>query len=365
MLKLFKRLANSNYKYSHYNYLILIASCIWFLKKAGGWIVGRRIMLPAQWLVKADNKKILLERLQETKNNGPLKIKYEWVKTSDYSILDTAEIYHEETNLLSPHVIVFCGNFYSYDVMIPTLKKMAEENKWKVIVFDYPNVRNSTGLVLSQNVLINAGIAQVNRLLQSGVKAENITLYGLSLGGGIASLVASYFHQLKSPEKVYLLNDRSFSSTGRMSMNWYGVTLGQYLLSPILYFINWDINAGKAFNKIPDTHKLLFVAEHDTVIPYFDASLYQTIKPGLKTRLSNVEHLYKSYTKSIKVANAHEFESFDELHRAPLSKLKDKHGNSMNDTAKLFIQRQLTAEKFVEIRKEYLDKRKETSVLRV
>ena len=59
--------------------------------------------------------------------------------------------------------------------------------------------------------LVTDGIAQVQRVLDLGANPKNITLDGLSLGGGVADLLVAYhFHQLG--KQVYLWNDRSFAT---------------------------------------------------------------------------------------------------------------------------------------------------------
>ncbi|MCH9755693.1 MAG: hypothetical protein K0U37_00675 [Gammaproteobacteria bacterium] len=107
------------------------------------------------------------------------------------------------------HQVFFGGN--NQDVLHPDfVKAMLKANPSQNYIFEnYPGVDND--LKIKQiNPLFAAGYQQVKTLLTSGVSAEDITLYGLSLGGGVAAQVASRLHAEGYP--VNLTIDRSFSS---------------------------------------------------------------------------------------------------------------------------------------------------------
>lgn len=358
--------------------ILLVVGITSFIRRVLGWVISRKIM-PSQYLTKPDSPEVLKERAQE-KHEG-LTVKYEFIQSFDGAMIDTIEVANAETDQNSPHIIIFGGNFFSYDIMVKNLKQMATANKWKVISFDYPHVRNSNGTAYSEIALMNAGIAQVDRLLKAGVQDKNIKLYGTSLGGAVATLVADYFHNPENyrkqksnspldllyylpipkkqklmylpepprePKRVYLLNDRSFSSIPDVCIERYGKHLSRFVIKPLLYFIHWEMNAAAAFRSIPDSYKLLFVAKRDTVIPYEAASLYKKVKPDLKSRFKDALDLYKAYTYSVKVVPNDQLKSIEELHWVPIIMLKDKLDRDVTETAKLFIHEELGDNALVE-----------------
>lgn len=178
-----------------------------------------------------------------------------------------------------------------------------------VIGFNYRGIGLSSGKVLTQDHLIEDGIAQVQNLLDSGVPSEKIVLKGHSLGGAVATLVAKHFHDIGKP--VYLFNEKSFSSAskvvvGRMRQasfkngheekflpKIYGQILFPFI-KVLLNLLNWEINAAKAYKEIPSKYKSYLVVRSpksmrgnrtdDAIIPHY-ASLHK----GLSKKDRKVE----------------------------------------------------------------------------
>lgn len=108
---------------------------------------------------------------------------------------------------LSPdnHYVVYCcgmeENAMNFDVT--TIK--ANQN---AIVFNYPSKGRSKGNVRTARDIIKPTIQQVKRLLDKGIPANKITLYGYSLGGGVAAKSARKLQQ--QGHSVHLTIERSF-----------------------------------------------------------------------------------------------------------------------------------------------------------
>lgn len=110
----------------------------------------------------------------------------------------------------SRYVIYYPGN--AQDAMNPDF--IYHFLQWRggysnYIFWNYPGTGLSEGWTNSVDDLFNAGYQQVKNLMSMGVTAENITLYGFSLGGGVATHVARQLHEENHP--VNLVVERSFS----------------------------------------------------------------------------------------------------------------------------------------------------------
>lgn len=144
---------------------------------------------------------------------------------------------------------------------------------FNVLVFNYRGVMDSTGYPNdAQNDLLADGQTPVSFLQKLGVKANDITLVGESLGGGIATEVAA------KNKGVRLANMRSFgslsSAVGGMVYNIFGrnvVALGiaymaRSIASGILAQTNWEIHSLRAWNTIDLKDKWMLTAGNDKTI---------------------------------------------------------------------------------------------------
>ena len=209
--------------------------------------------------------------------------------------LQTCEIQHKSAadNRETPCIIYFGGNgatFLNYkDAIIADALTLNA----RVIGFHHSSFGRS-GVVMangdiwhqpvsSHRTLVEEGIAQVQRLLDSGVPAEKITLYGHSLGGTIATAVAYHFHHLKIPQCIYVFNDRSLTSptafitaaiapekpiqhSQRLTKDHMRIALA-WVLQPIIKLTvmlsGWDFDAS-SFAKIPEEYRQYLVVRGKT-----------------------------------------------------------------------------------------------------
>jgi alpha/beta superfamily hydrolase len=96
-----------------------------------------------------------------------------------------------------------------YEHGLTEAQNYADTTENHVLVFNYRVTGDSTGFGGKGSDWVNDTVTMVEFLKSQGVKEENITILGHSMGGGIGTLAASRF------EKVKLVSDRSFSSLGK------------------------------------------------------------------------------------------------------------------------------------------------------
>ena len=115
---------------------------------------------------------------------------------------------------LQKYIILIGGNgesgINSQHIALHILEKIQEIN---IISFDFPGVENSTGQTRDGQHMVEAVKAEVYQLIDKGVHPDNITLYGSSLGGAIASITAAQLH--KEEKKVHVFNRNSFANTSK------------------------------------------------------------------------------------------------------------------------------------------------------
>lgn len=257
------------------------------------------------------------------------------VITHDEAHLDTFEVRHQSQEHLEPehqeYIINLVGNGMCYEGIINEMKNDARDLKTNVIGFNLRGVGQSTGKVKSKDDLVTDGIAQVERLLEQGVSPQNITLKGHSLGAGIASLVAEHFHKLGQPINVF--NSRSFSSITnfvvghiRLERNELGQAIGHkesiggiilgWLAKPFIKLgvalANWEIDAGSAFQSIPQTYRDYVVVRSpkskrdnrldDMVIPHY-ASIHMELSSERSEGKAAIDEQVENLTDLMKKAD--------------------------------------------------------------
>jgi pimeloyl-ACP methyl ester carboxylesterase len=110
----------------------------------------------------------------------------------------------------APYEIYFCGNAQDAMPIFTASARIAAEPQKNHLFWNYPGVGFSRGSTDSPDDLIKAGYQQVKFLLGEGIPANKITLYGFSMGGGVAAQVARQLH--KEGLMVHLTIDRSFAN---------------------------------------------------------------------------------------------------------------------------------------------------------
>ncbi len=265
----------------------------------------------------------------DDKENDLYNIKSIEVPAPNDARLDTVEIEFLEKDKVQErrekvYIVYFFGNAESHENMTNDMKDDAKSLSEQgipntIIGFNYRGVRGSTGKARSKYDLVLDGIAEVNRLLEQGVPAKDIYLYGFSLGGAIAAAVAAHFHSIG--EEVNLFSRSSFSTTAKVVLGWIrnrGVDNGQgyteswqgrflgWMFERIIGFTlrlsGWDMDAIEAWRKIPEKCKEYSVVrspksdrnnsnskrqDDKTITAY--ASLHQGLKPERQRKKNDLK----------------------------------------------------------------------------
>jgi hypothetical protein len=184
------------------------------------------------------------------------------------------------------HVMVFLGNAQLVDqAFLNAWAKYAIDNQVRVTVIEHPgaiqqDIKRKPRVF---NDLINNGVEAFSAIKkQFNLKSDEIGLYGASLGGAIATQVASRCYKTKE-DCPYLLVDRSFASITSVVIGWIlpskprsflGLalfTLVQIPLAivvysvvkPLLLLTGWEAHTGVYYANLPNSRKdYLFVRTH-------------------------------------------------------------------------------------------------------
>lgn len=203
-------------------------------------------------------------QLLSAPNNGLTKI--DGVKTKHSDKISTIQIDFEPDTPPQDkkYIIHFNGNAEHAIDYVDEMTAEAKQHQCVVINFDYPGVGESEGKSKRSKHLVEAGLAQVERLKQMGVPPENIVLKGHSLGGAVATVTAAKLH--KQGDKVALYNDRSFSKTSVFATQ-IGIPGLGHIAAGLVKAAGWELNAIKAWKQIPEAYKDFCFAVNDKVIP--------------------------------------------------------------------------------------------------
>jgi pimeloyl-ACP methyl ester carboxylesterase len=136
---------------------------------------------------------------------------------------------------------------------------------YDVWMMDYPGFGKSTG-PCSEKILYEWAM-QVYKLARSRFPADHITLYGRSLGTGIATQLAS----VRDCKQVIL--ETPYYSISSLAKRY-------FFIYPVDWFIHYKIPSWQYLAKI-DAPVIIFHGTDDGVIPYSNASrLKKFLKPG-------------------------------------------------------------------------------------
>lgn len=192
------------------------------------------------------------------------------------------------------HILCFLGNDTSVSRSNDwhnTFKNIANATEASVIGFDYPHVGMAKGSVRSEKALVDEGIAQVQRLLDAGVEPQKVTLYGHSLGGAVATLVAAHFHSQKPPQPISLINDRSFGTAADQGIS---ILNMKNPVSKAIFklFMNasWKMDAASAYNKIPENNKMIIVGPNDEAMNYDTVAIAGKVSASENIYIVDGEH---------------------------------------------------------------------------
>lgn len=216
------------------------------------------------------------------------------LETPDKAILESVQVSNpdEQMKPMSERkfIITCMARNQNYMFWLKDFYTSATNIGCTVIGFNYRGIDYSEGFAITHHAIVNDSLAQAQRLLELGVKPENIAFEGMSLGGATATISAAEMHD--KGFKVKLYNERSYRSLIRLivgyvmpasnsnpwnPINWFKylvVGLCYITIAPIIRFIGWHIDAASAWDRIPSQYKDYSVARnHQNPEQYDDDDL--------------------------------------------------------------------------------------------
>ncbi len=160
-------------------------------------------------------------------------------------------------------MIMSHGNAENISTMLEEAQRYRKVHQMHVLVFDYRGFGKTPGPPCEQSALIDAEAAHQWLRQQTGLPAEQIFVFGRSLGGGIAVHLAARF------DAAGLILDRTFSSVS-------DVAADQYWFVPVKAII---VNSFQSTSRIQNYHSpyLQLHGTVDEVIPIrFAKQLYES-----------------------------------------------------------------------------------------
>lgn len=212
------------------------------------------------------------------------------LETTDNAILESVEL-AESDEKLKPnserkYVIACMARNQNYMFWLKDFYISSKNIGCTVIGFNYRGIDYSKGFINTETSMVNDALSQAQRLLESGVKPENIGFEGMSLGAAIATLTAATMHDRGLKVKLY--NERSYRSLIRLiigyvmpeancnpldPLNWlkYMAVGFTYLtIAPLVWLAGWHIDAASAWDRIPLEYKDYTVARNHKNPDHYD-----------------------------------------------------------------------------------------------
>lgn len=202
-------------------------------------------------------------------------------------------------------IVIFNGMGDQYESHLDALNALSEDVGANVLAFNYRGVGMSSGKPASIKDWVEDGQYVLQYLEKNGVKAEDITIYGHSLGGGIASDVYK-----KQKEKPSLVMESSPSTLAKAIKSKRGTFAG---VAAMLF--NWDFNSYKVIKNADSAsqeHIALVVNRRDPTVRYQEASLYKKLAKEGRGKLQIVK-IGEKHEEFGKVSVKKEIKDFEKV----------------------------------------------------
>jgi hypothetical protein len=239
------------------------------------------------------------------------------IRTADGIDLDTLIINNANQNNFpidqQKWIVFFQGNGACYENNLTQQKLLSDHTSASILTGNYRGVMRSKGSATSAHDIVLDGEAMVQYLLNKGVPSNNILIHGWSLGGAVATEVASYHQQLGN--EMNLCNDRSFSTLSDVVKSMFPNVFG-FIISQILFSANWLFESVKNFQKIQG-YKFTIHSKEDAVIKY-PTSLYKGLK---ESQMTVIDRQLKALRLEMK-AQGINFKRKDSIHYKPNKAIK-------------------------------------------
>lgn len=257
-------------------------------------LMAGRSIVPAQKNTDAALLKKARESLISDFQGSPVSF-----KTPDGKLLDGMHIPGKKegknVSKQAPTIICFNGNGEHYEMKSASMNIEIKSEKesivievpfsnlsqfieqgYNVMLFNYRGVGHSQGQATRDGLILDGEAAYQYVQKHLGVPAEQITLFGHSLGGGVATQVAAMH------PGVQLCNVRSFASlekTVRVLFGKIAPWMG-FIVSRALVALRWNLDSEAKWAKVKG-RKWIVYHPHDQIIPT-EAGLYQNLQKRKK-----------------------------------------------------------------------------------
>lgn len=175
-------------------------------------------------------------------------------------------------------IILANGNAELYEFALDDSTRVGEDMQANVLTFNYRGVGESQGYPHKMDDLITDADTCVQYLLSKGVKEEDIIIRGHSLGGGIATKVASKY------EYINLINTNSYGSISGVAKAHIRVPIITFIVAKIIQKTGWELNAAKSWEDVSAKKLIVFHADDGVMLK--PATLFQVVKQ--KNKKENV-----------------------------------------------------------------------------
>ncbi|MBM3201543.1 MAG: hypothetical protein FJZ56_03950 [Chlamydiae bacterium] len=222
------------------------------------------------------NKEMLKEKANEFFSNLPADIEGSFC---DIDGISGVMFFPADRQADFPHeqkwLVMMTGRRGSYELNLDAYANYAKHMGVRVLGFNWKGVGNSEAATLDGESMIQDGLTVVNKLLELGVKPENICIYAHSLGGGVGSNVAKRLQD--EGHLVGFVSDRSFADARDVVRTHLDFIPGLKQGVSFLTSLWWDLEAAKNFISLKGFKGIVYSKE-DIVIPYETSSLYKRVK---------------------------------------------------------------------------------------
>jgi pimeloyl-ACP methyl ester carboxylesterase len=163
------------------------------------------------------------------------------------------------------------------------------------LVFNYRGIGDSQGRAASADDLLIDGASVLRYLHQiEKVEYKDMVLFGHSLGGGVATHLATSIDQAKGIP--FVINDRSFSSLFEavcvIGKNI--APLPRPAFQVLLNTVFGDLTTRDLWDRIPEDRKVIIYHKRDQVLPYVACSLHAALERD-RVKMINVVELMETH----------------------------------------------------------------------
>lgn len=184
--------------------------------------------------------------------------------------------------IATDYLVVFQPNEVHYEEFLEEAKTLGQELQKNIVLFNYRGVGESTGEATKAKDLVNDGKAICQMLVTyKDVQPEHITLYGHSLGGGVATAIAA-----RNPG-LNLIIDRSFTKLSEAAKEIVIRKKENRILGTIVKhltgWLGWELNTEKTLTRIRNKVLILSTPNDETLVA-------SALKPPAEQEPINIHH---------------------------------------------------------------------------